>query len=110
MPAHRFRPLPLLAVVLVPFVLAGCVPSGGGYRGSGYSSGGYDEPAPSLSTLDKSQRRALKQGCKDRYGDHSRKYRQCVDGVRHSEDALIDGCYKRYKGNDKKLRRCLDGL
>lgn len=109
MPALRFRVLPIVAVVLGSLLLPGCVETGGGYRNSGYKSGAYDAP-PSLDTLDKSQRRALKQGCMDRYGDGTRKYKQCVNGTRRSEDALIDGCYKRYQGNDKKLRRCLDGL
>ena len=50
---------------------------------------------------------ALKDGCRKRYGENDRKYRECINGDRHSEDALIEGCYARYNGNKDKLRDCL---
>ncbi|WP_207458552.1 hypothetical protein [Azospirillum sp. SYSU D00513] len=94
--------------------LAGCV-SDGGYnspygQGSGYgsrSSSYDDDDSPSVHNLGKRQREALKQGCARKYENDRKRYRDCIQGERHSEEALIEGCYQRYNGDSKKLRQCL---
>jgi len=105
MRGRRCRVAVALAAVVGLVALSGCSETGGGRRG--YSS---SSSSPSVDNLDQNQRRALKQGCMQRYGDKTRKYEECISGDRRSEEALIQGCYERYRGNDRKLKNCLAGL
>ena len=74
------------------------------------SSGAYHPyvpSSPSVNTLRHSQAEALAQGCGSRYGFGGRKYNQCINGYRHSEDALQDGCINRYRHDPARARRCM---
>lgn len=103
-------------LVLTAGALAGCQTSGydGGYYspGPGYSSGrassDYSDDSPSINNTSGGAREALKAGCRERY-DNDRKYRECLNGNRHSEEALAVGCAKRYPNDGAKMRRCLAG-
>lgn len=89
--------------------LAGCVDNGGGnyryYNQPSSSSTGRD--SPSVYNTSAGVKAALKDGCRRRYPDDERRYRQCIEGDRHSEDALIDGCRQRYPDDPRKLRECM---
>lgn len=102
-------------VFLAAVMLAGCQTSGydGGYyspapsASSRYSSSASDD-SPSIHNTSGGAREALKAGCRERY-DNDRKYRECLNGNRHSEEALAVGCSKRYPNDGAKIRRCLAG-
>ena len=90
--------------LIAGLMIAGCVPSGD-FSPMYHSSS--DDDGPSIGNTSGGIKAALKDGCRKRYGDNDRKYRECINGDRHSEDALIEGCYARYNGNKDKLRDCL---
>lgn len=106
----------VVTVFLAAVVLAGCQTSGydGGYYSPapGYSSSrastSSDDDSPSVHNTSGGAREALKAGCRERY-DNDRKYRECLNGDRHSEEALAVGCAKRYPNDGAKMRRCLAG-
>jgi hypothetical protein len=98
-----------LGALLGAFIVAGCVTDEGQYHGGRRPVSEPDtrSSTPSLDTLNHRQRGALKEGCRDRYGEHTRKYEECVNGDRHSEDALVAGCSKQYPGDAERMRKCL---
>lgn len=101
-------------VILAAVVLAGCQTSGidsswySSPSSSYSSSSSDDDDSPSIHNLSGGAREALKAGCRERY-DNDRKYRECLNGDRHSEEALAVGCAKRYPNDGAKMRRCLAG-
>ena len=83
---------------------------GNQFYGNQYGFGGgesFEQRGPSLESLDHGPRQALKLGCMERYGKYSYRYEACVNGERHSDDALAEGCVSRYQGNP---RACLQTL
>lgn len=106
-------------MVLGGLTLGGCMTEGGG--GTYYEtrpspntrpSNSWSAPAndsPSIHNTSGGARDALKAGCRERYPTDDRKYKECINGDRHSEEALAVGCSKRYPGNGEKIRRCLSG-
>lgn len=107
-----------VAIVAAGLEIGGCQ-SDGGPGGYAYTPAPrpYVPPppvirhddSPSVHSLSGGARQALKDGCRDRYPDNNRKYRACLNGQRHSEDALAVGCAERYAGDGKKIRRCMQG-
>lgn len=87
--------------------LAGCVDNGGGPRHWNAPPPAPVRESPNVNNTWGGTKAALKDGCRQRYGDDERRYRQCIDGDRHSEDALIDGCKRRYPDDPRKLRECM---
>lgn len=106
---RRTNLLGMGVALVAALTVAGCVTDGDGYHGTGhsFSNPNTSKEAPSIDNLTHRQRNALKEGCRDRYGEHTRKYDECVNGDRHSEDALIAGCSKQYPGDAERIRKCL---
>ncbi len=79
-----------------------------GFGNQGFGTQGFGARGFNEISLNRYQRRALRDGCALRYDTDSRKYRRCLNFRGNWERALLQGCQHRYGDSLRRLRNCLD--